>query len=83
MCRASSRFDEGHLYPAGTVSGVSISGLLAGVEYQVRVRARYGGWSGPWSEARRAGDLGEGFGKSSSPAPEAGRRSSRDRGGVA
>ena len=44
--------DEGHLYPAGTVSGVSISGLLAGVEYQVRVRARYGGWSGPWSEAR-------------------------------
>ena len=44
--------DEGHLYPAGTVSGVSIGGLLAGVEYQVRVRARYGGWSGPWSEAR-------------------------------
>ena len=44
--------DEGHLYPAGTVSGVSISGLLAGVEYQVRVRARYGGWSGPWSEAQ-------------------------------
>ena len=44
--------DEGHLYPAGTVSGVSISGLLAGVEYRVRVRARYGGWSGPWSEAR-------------------------------
>ena len=44
--------DENHLYPAGTVSGVRISDLLAGVEYQVRVRARYGGWSGPWSEAR-------------------------------
>ena len=45
--------DENHLYPAGTVSGVRSGGLLAGVEYQVRVRARYGGWSGPWSEARR------------------------------
>ncbi len=44
--------DENHLYPAGTVSGVSIMDLVAGVEYQVRVRARYGGWSGPWSEAR-------------------------------
>ena len=43
--------DEGHLYPAGTVSGVSISGLAPGVEYKVRVRARYAGWSGPWSEA--------------------------------
>ncbi len=44
--------DENHLYPAGTVSGVTIMDLVAGVEYQVRVRARYGGWSGPWSEAR-------------------------------
>ena len=43
--------DENHLYPAGTASAVRISGLAAGVDYKVRVRARYAGWSGPWSEA--------------------------------
>ena len=43
--------DENHRYPPGTASAVRISGLAAGVEYKVRVRARYAGWSGPWSEA--------------------------------
>ena len=47
----SYKVDEGHLYPRGTVTRVSISGLAPGVEYKVRVRARYAGWSGPWSEA--------------------------------
>ena len=47
----SYKVDEGHLYPQGTVTRVSISGLAPGVEYKVRVRARYAGWSGPWSEA--------------------------------
>ena len=47
----SYKVDEGHLYPQGTVTRVSISGLVPGVEYKVRVRARYAGWSGPWSEA--------------------------------
>ena len=48
--------DEGHVYPAGTQKSVSVNGLDAGVEYKVRMRARYNTgdhaenpWSGPWT----------------------------------
>ena len=48
----SWRVDEGHVYPAGTETTVTIEGLEAGVEYKVRMRARYHAgdpWSGPWT----------------------------------
>ena len=44
--------DEGHVYPEGTETTVTVTGLEAGVEYKVRMRARYFGdrrWSGPWT----------------------------------
>ena len=50
--------DEGHVYPAGSATTVAITGLEAGAEYKVRMRARYHDgehadrpWSGPWAEA--------------------------------
>ena len=43
----SYKVDEGHLYPRGTVTRVSISGLAPGVEYKVRVRARYAAGAAP------------------------------------
>ena len=55
----SYKVEDGHLYPAGSVATVTITGLEAGAEYKVRLRARYhdgehadSPWSGPWAEAR-------------------------------
>ena len=49
--------DEGHVYPEGTATTVTITGLEAGQEYKVRMRARYrhgdhedSPWSGPWAD---------------------------------
>ena len=54
----SYKVDEGHVYPAGSITTVTITGLEAGADYQVRLRARYHDgehadrpWSGPWAEA--------------------------------
>ena len=54
----SWRVDEGHVYPEGSVTTATITDLEAGVEYKVRMRARYNQgehanspWSGPWQEA--------------------------------
>ena len=51
--------NEGHVYPEGNLTTVTITGLEAGAEYKVRMRARYNQgehanspWSGPWAEAR-------------------------------
>ena len=48
--------DEGHVYPEGNLTTVTITGLEAGAEYKVRMRARYNQgehadspWSGPWA----------------------------------
>ena len=56
----SYKVDEGHVYPEGSVTTVTITGLEAATEYKVRMRARYNQgehadspWSGPWSEGRR------------------------------
>ena len=53
--------NEGHVYPAGSATTVTITDLEAGAEYKVRMRARYHDgehadrpWSGPWAEARLA-----------------------------
>ena len=53
--------NEGHVYPEGNLTTVTITGLEAGAEYKVRMRARYNQgehanspWSGPWAEARLA-----------------------------
>ena len=50
--------NEGHVYPEGSVTTVTITDLEAGTEYKVRMRARYNQgehanspWSGPWQEA--------------------------------
>ena len=57
----SYKVDEGHVYPEGSVTTVTITDLEAGAEYKVRMRARYNQgehanspWSGPWAEARLA-----------------------------
>ena len=54
----SYKVDEGHVYPEGSLTTVTITGLEAGTEYKVRMRARYNQgehanspWSGPWQEA--------------------------------
>ena len=54
----SYKVDEGHVYPEGSVTTVTITDLEAGTEYKVRMRARYNQgehadspWSGPWQEA--------------------------------
>ena len=54
----SYKVDEGHVYPEGSVTTVTITHLEAGAEYKVRMRARYNQgehadspWSGPWQEA--------------------------------
>ena len=54
----SWRVDEGHVYPEGSATTVTITDLEAGTEYKVRMRARYNQgehadspWSGPWQEA--------------------------------
>lgn len=48
--------NEGHVYPEGTETAVTIEALDPGVEYKVRMRARYNKgdyeedpWSGPWT----------------------------------
>ena len=55
----SYKVDEGHVYPEGSVTTVTITDLEAGAEYKVRMRARYhdgehadSPWSGPWTETR-------------------------------
>ena len=52
----SWRVNEGHVYPAGTATTVTITGLEAGTQYKVRMRARYNTgqwvndtWSGPFT----------------------------------
>ena len=57
----SYQVDEGHVYPEGNLTTVTITGLEAGVDYKVRMRTRYNQgehanspWSGPWAEARLA-----------------------------
>ena len=57
----SYKVDEGHVYPEGSLTTVTITDLEAGAEYKVRMRARYNQgehanspWSGPWAEARLA-----------------------------
>ena len=54
----SYKVEEGHVYPEGSVTTVTITGLEAGTEYKVRMRARYNQgehanspWSGPWQKA--------------------------------
>ena len=54
----SYKVDEGHVYPEGSVTTVTITDLEAGTEYKVRMRARYNQgehadspWSGPWQVA--------------------------------
>ena len=54
----SYKVDEGHVYPEGSATTVTITDLEAGTEYKVRMRARYNQgehadspWSGPWQEA--------------------------------
>ena len=53
----SYKVDEGHVYPEGSATTVTITDLEAGTEYKVRMRARYNQgehadspWSGPWQE---------------------------------
>ena len=44
---------DGNAHPAASARSHTLTGLDDGVEYKVRMRARYGtGWSGPWKEAR-------------------------------
>ena len=57
----SYKVDEGHVYPEGSLTTVTITDLEAGTEYKVRMRARYNQgehadspWSGPWQEASLA-----------------------------
>ena len=48
--------NDGHLYPPGTATSATITGLDAGVDYKVRIRARYNAgqyadepWRGDWT----------------------------------
>ena len=57
----SYKVDEGHVYPEGSLTTLTITDLEAGTEYKVRMRARYNQgehadspWSGPWQEASLA-----------------------------
>ena len=43
---------SGNAFPTDT--SITLSGLDQGVSYKVRVRARYGGSSGPWTEETQA-----------------------------
>ena len=50
--------DRGNAYPEGTERSFTVTGLPAGEEYKVRMRARYNAgqyadapWSGPWKKA--------------------------------
>ena len=50
--------DRGNAYPQGTERSHTVTGLLAGEDYKVRMRARYNAgqyadnpWSGPWEKA--------------------------------
>ena len=47
---------RGNAFPDGSARSYTVDGLPAGVEYQVRIRARFnqggdGAWSGPWASA--------------------------------
>ena len=47
---------RGNAYPDGSATSYTVRGLPEGVEYQVRIRARFnqggdGAWSGPWASA--------------------------------
>ena len=44
---------SGNAFPTG--ASITLTGLDQGVSYKVRVRARYNGSSGPWSEEQQAG----------------------------
>ena len=56
--RDANEDDRGNAYPDGSVRSHTVTGLLAGAEYKVRMRGRYFNdgdtspqWSGPWQEA--------------------------------
>ena len=56
--RLSNEPDRGNEYPDGQVAQLTLSDLSPGIEYKVRMRARYFNegdtspqWSGPWQEA--------------------------------
>ncbi len=80
----SWKVDEGHAYPAGTETTVTIEGLEAGAEYKVRMRARYNQgdhaddpWSGPWTAdttvlvaAKQSGQDRGGRGANDPPPPD-------------
>ena len=58
----SYKVDEGHVYPEGSLTTVTITDLEAGAEYKVRMRARYNQgehadspWSGPWAGSKPDG----------------------------
>ena len=54
----SWKVDDGHVYPAETVTATTITDLSHDTEYKIRMRARYykgehegKSWGGPWEEA--------------------------------
>ena len=56
--RDANEDDRGNAYPEGSARSYAVTGLAAGAEYKVRMRARYFNegdtspqWSGPWQEA--------------------------------
>ena len=72
---ASWTSDDGNLYP--TATSVDLTGLDPGVEYKVRVRARYrdgddadSPWSGPWAQESLQVAAEEPQGEEETPTPE-------------
>ena len=56
--RDANQPDRGNAYPGGDQTSLTLTGLTAGTEYKVQVRARYNDgehadqpWAGPWREA--------------------------------
>ena len=54
----ANQADRGNTYPKGDQTSLTLTGLTAGAEYKVQVRARYNDgehagqpWAGPWREA--------------------------------
>ena len=54
----ANQADRGNTYPEGDQTSLTLTGLTAGAEYKVQVRARYNDgehadqpWAGPWREA--------------------------------
>ncbi len=45
--------DQNRAFPPGSSTSMRLSDLEPGVEYKLRIRARYDGWLGPWSDDAR------------------------------